>query len=143
MGHRCGGPNCYRTRGLRSQCPSCNRSRENRRKTIIAGGKVRRITPHLREGMRKESRREVTLARVAYVLDNWAIRGVHIEHQTLNYLAFVPDISKVIRVAVSPDDKAINSAYADRTATKHWKQGNLTYFANQLADMEQRNEPAS
>ena len=125
---------------MRSQCPSCNRYNESRRKTLAGGGKVRRITPHLREGMRKDSRREVTLPRVAYVLDNWMIRGVNIKHQTLNYLAFVPDVSKLIRVAVSLDDKAILSAYADRTATKHWNLGNLAYFTNQLANMEVRNE---
>ena len=142
MSHRCGS-NCLRKQGSRSECLNCNRYRENCRKTIVAGGKRRRITPHLREGMQKESRREVTLARVAYVLDNWAIRGIHIKRQNLNYLAFVPDVSKVIRVAVSLDDKAILSAYPDRTATRNWNQGNLTYFANQLAGMETRNEPAS
>lgn len=31
MSHRCRGPSCYRTLGVRNECPSCNRSANNRR----------------------------------------------------------------------------------------------------------------
>lgn len=142
MGHKCG-PNCYRKQGRRSECDSCNRSKANRRKTIDAGGKRRHISLHLLNDLRNNRRKEINRERVEYVLDNWTIRGVNIEHQTMNYLAFVPDVSKLIRVAVSLDDKAILSAYPDRTATLNWNEGDLTYFTNQLANMEVRNETAS
>ena len=141
MSHRCGA-NCRRKRGLRSECEPCNRYKESRRKTIVAGGKRRRLTQHMLDHLRGSKRKEITRERVAYVLDNWVIRGVHIERQSMNYLAFVPEVDTVIRVAVSLDDKEIVTAYADRTAKSNLNRGNLAYFTKKLADMEVRDDPA-
>ena len=141
MSHRCGA-NCRRKRGLRSECETCNRYKEIRRKTIVAGGKRRLMTEHMQNHLRSGERPEVTRERVAYVLDNWVLRGVHTKRQSMNYLAFVPEVDTVIRVAVSLDDKEIVTAYPDRTAKGHLNRGNLAYFANQLADMEVRDDPA-
>ncbi len=140
MGHKCG-PSCYRKQGRRSECDSCNRSKANRRKTLDAGGKRRHISLHLLNDLRNNRREEITRERVAYVLDNWTIRGVNIEHQTMNYLAFVPEVDTVIRVAVSLDDSRIVTAYPDRTAAIHLSRGTFAYFTNKLANMEVRNEP--
>ena len=38
MGHRCGA-NCYRKQGRRPECPSCNRSKKQRRLAHIKKGK--------------------------------------------------------------------------------------------------------
>lgn len=140
MGHRCGGPNCYRTRGLRSQCPSCNRSRENHRKTVVGGGKVRRISQHMLGDLQNNRHSEITRERVAYVLDNWVVRGVYTNPQgdSRVHYAFVPDLGKVVRVAVSMDDKEIITAFPDTRATKKWQKGELTFFANKLAKLEVR-----
>ena len=141
MSHRCGA-NCRRKRGLRSECETCNRYKESRRKTIVAGGKRRWLTRHFLDNLRNKRRPEVTLERVVYVLDNWVIRGVHTERQSMNYVAFVPEVDTVIRVAVSLDDKEIVTAYPDRTAKNHLNRGNLAYFTKKLADMEVRDDPA-
>lgn len=142
MGHRCGGPNCYRTRGLRSQCPSCNRSRENRRKTIVAGGKVRRISQHMLGDLQNNRHSEITRERVVYVLDNWVVRGVYTNPQgdSRVHYAFVPDLGNVVRVAVSMDDKEIITAFQNSRARQSLFAGDFAYFTNQmkLRDLEVR-----
>ena len=138
MGHRCGA-NCYRKQGLRSQCPSCNRSRESRQKTIVAGGKRRLISLHRKTNPHVE----VSNKDIAYVLTNWTMKGIYTNRdgsESVNYLAFVPTIGKVVCVGVSLDDKLITTSFADRGATRNLNQGNLAYFANRLKDLEVRND---
>ena len=36
------------------------------------------------------------------------------------YLAFVPGMMEMVRLAVSMDDERIINAFPDRTATRHW-----------------------
>ena len=100
MSHRCGA-NCRRKRGLRSECEPCNRYKESRRKTIVAGGKRRLISWHRKD----KPHLEVSNKDIAYVLDNWTIKGVHTnldKSESVNYFAFVPAIGKVVCVAVYP-----------------------------------------
>ena len=142
MSHRCGA-NCRRKRGLRSECEPCNRYKESRRKTVVAGGKRRRLTQHFQTDLRNKRRWEVTRESVAYVLDNWTVRGISTNEDGdgMVYLAFVPEVNKGIRVVVSLDDKSIVSAYPDRRATKKLRVGNYAYYARKLRQMEVRNEP--
>ena len=133
---------CWRKLGRRAECDTCNQYNERRRKTLVAGGKRRLLTPHLVDHLRSGERPEVTRERIVYVLENWVIRGVHTKRQSMNYLAFVPEVDTVIRVAVSLDDKRIVTAYPDRTARNHLIQGEFAYFANQLANMEVRDATA-
>ena len=137
----CGcGPNCYRKRGMRSECPSCNRYNANRRKTITAGGKRRRISQHMLDDLRNDRHSEITRERVAYVLDNWTVRGIYTNPQgdSRVHYAFVPDLGNVVRVAVSTDGKEFFTAFIDTKATKKWQKGDLAFFANKLANMEVR-----
>ena len=141
MSHRCGA-NCRRKRGLRSECEPCNRYKESRRKTIVAGGKRRLMTRHFQTDLRDKLRPEVTREIVAYVLDNWAVRGIDTSkgRDGTVYLAFVPAVNKGIRVVVSMDDKSIVSAYPDNKATKKLPVGDYAYYARKLRQMEVRNE---
>ncbi len=136
MSCRCG-PNCYRKRGMRSQCPSCNRYNESRRKTITAGGKRRYISFHRKTNPHVE----VSNQDIAYVLDNWRIRGVATDEQnrqSMAHYAFVPGQGKVVRVAVSMDGKRFITAFIDSDATKYWHQGTQAYFSGKIANMEVR-----
>lgn len=141
MSHRCGA-NCRRKRGLRSECETCNRYKESRRKTIVAGGKRRLMTRHFQTDLRDKIRPEVTRESVAYVLDNWAVRGIDTSkgRDGTVYLAFVPAVNKGIRVVVSMDDKSIVSAYPDSKAAKKLRDGNYAYYARKFRQMEVRNE---
>ena len=144
MSHRCGA-NCRRKRGLRSECEPCNRYKESRRKTVVAGGKRRRLTQHMLDHLRGSKRKEITRERVAYVLDNWVVRGVYTNPQGLSrvHYAFVPDLGNVVRVAVSLDGTKIITAFKHSQARAKLLEGDFAYFANQLklSDMEVRNEP--
>ena len=138
MGHKCG-PSCYRKQGRRSECDSCNRYNESRRKTITAGGKRRYISFH----RKTNPHAEVSNQDIAYVLDNWTLKGIYTNRDgsdTINYLAFVPTLGKVVCVGVSLDDKLITTAFADRGATRNLNRGNPDYFANRLKDLEVRDD---
>ncbi len=73
--------------------------------------------------LRTTARKGITPKRVERVLEHWVIRGIRIEdngRQSWCYMAFVPDLREMVRVAVSMDDERIINAFQDRTATKHW-----------------------
>lgn len=141
MSHRCGS-GCLRKQKRRAECETCNKYNERRRKTIVAGGKRRLLTLH----RRLEPHPEVSNKDIAYVLDNWTIKGIHKNldgRDSINYLAFVPTIGKVVCVGVSLDDKRIATSFISGAATKNLNRGNFAYFANRLRDMEVRDDPAS
>ena len=76
-----------------------------------------------------------------HVLDNWVIRGIKTDalgRQSMCHLAFAPQLEKMVRVAVSMDDNRIITAFPDDTATKHWNEGNLSYFVRHYQDLEER-----
>lgn len=132
----CGcGPNCYRKRGRRSECPHCGR------KTIDAPdapGKRVQISLHWK---RDKPHPEVSHKDITHVLANWRIRGVATDdkgRQSLRHYAFVPEQGKVVRVAVSMDGKRFITAFIDSDATKYWHQGTQAYFSGEIANMEMR-----
>lgn len=129
MGHRCGA-NCLRKQGRRAECPSCNRSRESRQKTIDtpdAPGKRVQISLHW---IHDRPHPEVSQKDIAYALANWRIRGIATDErgrQSRRHYAFVPEHGKVVRVAVSMDGKRFITAFIDSEATKYWHQGTQPY----------------
>ena len=92
--------------------------------------------------MREQRHLGITSDRVAYVLDHWIVRGIRTERdgsQSRAYLAFVPGLAGLVRVAVSMDDELIITAFQDRTATNHWNKGNSDYFIRNYEGLEERN----
>lgn len=89
----------------------------------------------------------MTNARIAYVIDNWLLRGIYSDPQTRResrvYLAFVPGMARVVRVAVSMDESRILSAFPDRNATRNLVRGNRDYFADKYRDLEERDDAES
>ncbi len=78
---------------------------------------------------------------VAHVLADWFVRGIYIDatgRPSWNYLAYVPDLDKVVRVAVSEDDTTIVNAFRDRNATVAWQQRDRAYFERRFRDLEVR-----
>ncbi len=121
-------------------CPGCGpASRRRLPASITAGGKARVVTRYLQDNARPG----ITAHRVGYVLERWLIRGVRTEdggRQSICYIAFVPGLTEMVRVAVSTDDERIINAFPDRTATRHWNKGNRDYFVRVYQDVEVRNE---
>ncbi len=84
----------------------------------------------------------ITARRVAHVLDHWVMPGIRTERdgsQSRAYMAFVPGLDGMVRVAVSMDDELIITAFRDRTATSHWNKGNRDYFVRNYEGLEERN----
>ena len=107
--------------------------------SLTAGGKTRTVTQYLRDNARPG----ITAHRIVRVLEHWVIRGVRTEEvgrQSMCYLAFVPGMMEMVRLAVSMDDERIINAFPDRTATRHWNKRNTLYFARVYADLEVRDE---
>ncbi len=136
MSHRCGA-NCRRKQvpSTRRYCPSCGWSQA--RFTITAGGRTRTFTNHALENKHKITRREM-----AYVLDNWTIRGISADNKGrlgYSHYAYVPARNKLVKVITSMDGARIITAHADRGATKRWIRGDRTHFISRLQQMEERN----
>ena len=107
--------------------------------SITADGKTRMVTQYLRDNARPS----ITADRIVHVLEHWVIRGVRTEEcgrQSMCYLAFVPGMMEMVRLAVSMDDDRIINAFPDRTATRHWNKGDTGYFARVYGDLEVRDE---
>ena len=92
--------------------------------TIVARGKERTLSNHAIQTRRPG----ITNGRIAFVIDNWQMRGIFADPMTGRdsrvYLAFVPGIGRVVRVAVSMDETRILSAFPDRNATRNLARGN-------------------
>ncbi len=105
--------------------------------TITAGGRTRTVSRHLQD----ETHSGITAGRIEHVLNNWLLRGVRAEddgRQSIVYLAFVPGTDKMVRVAVSMDDRVIVTAFLDSKATLRWNRGNRDYFVQRYRDLEER-----
>lgn len=106
--------------------------------TIKASGKSRAVSQHMQDAPHPG----ITVERVERVLDNWVIRGIRTERdgsQSWCYIAFVPGMDEMVRVAVSMDDETIITAFRDRTATRHWNKGSRGYFIRNYQNLEERN----
>ena len=109
--------------------------------TITAGGRTRTVSDHLKEMSR--SRASITAERVEYILENWVVRGIYTdieETQSWVYFATLPDLGKMVRVAVSMDDERIATAFPDTQATNHWNRRNMGYFERKYGNVEVRDE---
>ena len=109
--------------------------------TITAGGWTRTVSDHLKE--MSQSRADITAERVEYVLEHWVVRGIHTaidETQSWVYFAMLPDLGKMVRVAVSIDDERIATAFPDTQATNHWNRRNTNYFERKYGNVEVRDE---
>ena len=105
--------------------------------TITAGGRTRAVSHH----MRNSTHIGITAERVRYVLENWVIRGIKTDadgRQSLCYWASVPELEKMVRVAVSIDDTAIITAFRDTPATHKWRNSDLSYFERRFRHLEVR-----
>ena len=106
--------------------------------TITAGGKTRLVSQHLRN----DPHLGITTERIERVIEHWIIRGIRTERdgsQSRCYIAFVPGLDEMVRVAVSMDDEVIITGFRDRTATRHWNTGNRGYFVRNYQNLEERN----
>ena len=111
--------------------------------TIFAGGQERTLSNHAIQTRRPG----ITDARIAYVIENWQLRGIYSDPQTGResrvYLAFVPGVARVVRVALSMDGSRILSAFPDRNATRNLAKGNRGYFADKYRDLEAHDDTES
>ena len=106
--------------------------------TITAGGKTRLVSQHLRN----DPHLGITTERIERVIEHWIIRGIRTERDGSHsrcYIAFVPGLDEMVRVAVSMDDEVIITGFRDRTATRHWNTGNSGYFVRNYQNLEERN----
>ena len=107
---------------------------------MTAGGRTRQLTLHAIDKMRE---RGITEVQVAYVLDNWQLRGIDNSpgrEPTHVYFAFVSEINRAIKVAVSIDDAKIVTVHLDRAATRNFRSGTRRYFVRKYQDLEERDE---
>ena len=106
-------------------------------RAITVGGKARTVSRH----MRNDPHPGITTEMVERVLEYWVIRGIRTEQdgsQSWCYVAFVPGMDEMVRVAVSMDDETIITAFRDRTATRHWNKGSRSYFVRNYQELEER-----
>ena len=109
--------------------------------TIIAGGKVWRVSLYLREGARPEA----TVENIRHILENWIMRGVHTGKdgmESLCYFGFTPSESRMLRVPTSMDGMTIVNTFKDSRATELWNTANWDYFTRNYANWERRDENA-
>ena len=107
--------------------------------TITAGGRTRAVSRHIRD----RPHPGITAERVRHALENWILRGLRIdEHggESTCYIGPAPGIRGMIRVAVSPDDEKIITAFADQGATRALRRGDDDYFDMDYEDWEKRLE---
>ena len=86
---------------------------------------------------------DIAEADVAYVLNNWQLRGVDItldREPSYVYFAYIPEHTKVLKVAVSIDDERIVTTHFDTRATKDLRRGTRNYFLRKYRDLEERDE---
>ena len=108
---------------------------------ITSGERTRTLSRHLIE----QTHSGITADRIEHVLSSWALRGIRTDSHGLSslvYLAFVPGLNNMVRVAVTLDDEMIITAFQDAGATRNWLRGNRSYFARQYRDLEERDAGA-
>ena len=112
---------------------------------LNAGGIARLVTAHLQQ-QAVSAHDEITLERVTNVLNNWVVRGIRHDCRGRQSIAFLGWIEygsgrRLMRVAVSIDDRRIISAFLDRTATEKLNSGDMGYFQRNYERLEVRDEP--
>ena len=99
-----------------------------RRRTLIADGRRRELSPHAIAKMRSES---ITERQIKSVIENWQVRAVDVrmpDDPRLLYWRVVSDIDRAIRVVTSSDSSRIITVTLDRNATGNIRKKNRTYF---------------
>lgn len=107
------------------------------RDSITAGGCARQLTEHSIVKMRE---RHISEAHIAYVLDNWVLRGIENRpgrEPTYVHFAYVPELERMLKVVISIDDARIVTVHPDRNATKAWRTGRREYFTMKYQDLEE------
>ena len=98
------------------------------------------LTLHASEKMRV---RNISEDQVAYVLDNWFLKGIdNTPGRELSYVyfAYIQERSKVLKVATSIDDERIITTHFDRRATDNLRTGTRGYFLAKYQVLEERDE---
>ncbi len=86
--------------------------------------------------------RGITEVQVAYVLDNWQLRGIDNtpgREPSHVYFAYIPEHTKIMKVAISLDDERIVTTHLDARATKDFQRGTRNYFVK-YQGLEERDE---
>lgn len=119
--------------------------------TLAVAGVEREITIHLQQ--RAEERRYITEENLVEVLRNWVARGIRYDEPRFNeprrasmvYWGWIEyaGAERLMRVAVSMDDRRIASAFTDDTATEKMNRGDIGYFQRNYERWEMRNEAES
>ena len=86
---------------------------------------------------------EITLERLTDVLNNWVVRGIRQDRDGRRSIAFLGWIEhrggrRLMRVAISIDDRRIISAFWDRKATGKLNSGDMEYFQRNYDRLEVR-----
>ncbi len=110
--------------------------------TLTVGGIEREITDHFQE-QAETVHNEITLERLTDVLNNWVIRGVRQDHDGRRSIAFLGWIEhrgsrRLMRVAISIDDRRIISAFLDGKATEKLNSSDMEYFQRNYDRLEVR-----
>ena len=110
------------------------------RRTITAGGRTRQLTLHAIDRMREY---DISEAHVEYVLNSWQLRGIDVtpdREPSYVYFAYIPELGRALKVAVSIDDERIATTHFDRSATSDLRRGTRGYFLRKYHALEERNE---
>lgn len=113
--------------------------------TLTAGGITRIVTAHLQR-QAVSIHTEITLERLTNVLNDWVVRGIRRDCRDRQSIAFLGWVEygggrRLMRVAVSIDDRRVISAFLDTTATEKLNSGDLRYFRRNYERLEVRDEP--
>ena len=112
--------------------------------TLTAGGVTRLVTAHLQR-QAVSIHDEITLERLTSVLNDWVVRGIRHDRDGRRSIAFLGWIEhesgrRLMRVAVSIDDRRIISAFLDTPATEKLVSGDMGYFQRNYERLEMRDE---
>ena len=115
--------------------------------TLTVGGIEREITNHLQE-QAETVHNEVTLERLTGVLADWVVRGIRTDRDGRRSIAFLGWIEhrgrrRLMRVAVSIDDRRVISAFLDGKATEKLNNNDMDYFQRNYEKLEVRLEAES
>ena len=115
--------------------------------TLTVGGIQREITLHLRQRS-ETAHNEITLERLADILDNWIVRGIRQDRDgrpSIAYLGWIEHRGnrRLMRVVVSIDDRRIISAFLDSKATEKLNSGDMDYFQRNYERLEVQDETQS
>lgn len=112
--------------------------------TLTVAGIERELTDHLQQ-QAETAHNEITLERLADILNNWVIRGIRQDRDGRRSIAFLGWIEhrgsrRLMRVAASIDDRRIISAFLDGKATEKLNSSDMDYFQRNYERLEVRDE---